>query len=269
MTSFLDSDALLRALDAGTAALPPGAAITAASWPGLAVALIKHIEAELARSAAGKKGPEPALSRAFRLLTARAEEGERRSGHARMLLRAAARLFKHVTGVRTAAASCMHAACHSRHNPVASSCWLGTVMLLLPARSCARSASLPGMPPWPHTPSPPHRVPQVLKTVGLTSPMGLDYSHVLRNQLLPVPEYCACSSAHAFQGEGNCTTGRRQPVCGAVQRIARQQRRMLHRSCMQHADLAACYISPASNQSSPSCHLHPVLLTPSASTRPD
>lgn len=52
--------------------------------------------------------------------------------------------------------------------------------------------------PCPLRPTPP--VPQVLKTVGLTSPMGLDYSHVLRNQLLPVPEYCACSSAHAFQG---------------------------------------------------------------------
>ena len=111
LTSYLDSDALLRALDAGTAALPPGAAITTASWPGLAVALVKHIEAELARSAAGKKGPEPALSRAFRLLTARAEEGERRSGHARMLLRAAPRLFKHVTGVRGARGSLSAAPC--------------------------------------------------------------------------------------------------------------------------------------------------------------
>lgn len=64
----------------------------------------------------------------------------------------------------------------------------------------------------PHTTTPPNPypcplrlippvLPQVLKTVGLTSPMGLDYSHVLRNQLLPVPEYCTCSSAHAFQGE--------------------------------------------------------------------
>ena len=64
-------------------------------------------------------------------------------------------------------------------------------------------ASLPHMPhPLPHPPSS-----QVLKTVGLTSPMGLDYSHVLRNHLLPVPEYCACSSAHAFQGEGAAGLG--------------------------------------------------------------
>ena len=73
-------------------------------------------------------------------------------------------------------------------------------MQLSPA---ATSCSLPDMPhPLPHPPSS-----QVLKTVGLTSPMGLDYSHVLRNHLLPVPEYCACSSAHAFQGEGAAGRG--------------------------------------------------------------
>lgn len=145
LARFLDSDALLRALDAGTAGLPPGAAITAASWPGLALALVKHVEAELARSAAGKKGPEPALSRTFRLMMARAEEGERRSGHARMMLRAAARLFKHATGVRRArprragATACAAAARRTaapRHRPQPTAC--AAAPPRPPARRCSR-----------------------------------------------------------------------------------------------------------------------------------
>lgn len=45
---------------------------------------------------------------------------------------------------------------------------------------------------------------EVLEAVGLSSAMGADYSAALRTHLLGVPEYCACSSAHTFQGEHCC-----------------------------------------------------------------
>lgn len=43
-------------------------------------------------------------------------------------------------------------------------------------------------------------VADVLDAVGLSSPIGSDYSHALRNQLLAVPEYCAPAPPSAFQG---------------------------------------------------------------------
>lgn len=135
---MLDSGPYLAALDAATAALAPAAPLPALSWPGLSHALTKYISEEVNKAGGGKKGPDAALGRAFRLLVARAEEGGRRCGHARMLQRRAAPLFMHVY--------------------------------------------------------------EVLDKVTLASPIGSDYSHALRNQLLSVPEYCAAANAATFQG---------------------------------------------------------------------
>jgi hypothetical protein len=137
--SILDSPPYLRDLDAATAGLAPGVKVPQASWPGLATALCRHVSDELKASASRKKGPDSALHRAFRLMVVRAEEGERRCGHARLLARRAGALFAHVT--------------------------------------------------------------EVLEAAGLTSAMGLDYSAVLRNHLLTVPEYCAAATTPTFQGK--------------------------------------------------------------------
>lgn len=54
---------------------------------------------------------------------------------------------------------------------------------------------------------------EVLEGVGLSSAMGADYVAALRTHLLAVPEYCACSSAHTFQGERCAEVGRRKGRC--------------------------------------------------------
>ena len=135
---MLDSGPYLEALDAATVRLAPGAPVPSLSWPGLAHVLTKHIREEVEAGAGLKKGPDAGLGRGFRLLVARAEEGGRRCGAGRLLLRRAPALFKHVA--------------------------------------------------------------EVLDRVGLASPIGADYSHALRNQLLTVPEYCAAAVPYAFQG---------------------------------------------------------------------
>ncbi|PSC71129.1 serine threonine-kinase ATM isoform X1 [Micractinium conductrix] len=137
LLALLDSTDFLSALDGATAALPPGRSVPEASWPGLATALARHVTDELQAAAGRKKGPDAGLHRAFRTLVARAEEGERRSGHRRVLLRRAPALFRHVA--------------------------------------------------------------EVLQVAGLASPLGADYTAVLRSQLLAVPEYCAVASAGTFQ----------------------------------------------------------------------
>lgn len=95
----LDSDPYLRALDATTAAVAPGAQVPPASWPGLAHAMCKYVGSEVEAAKNKKRGPEAALSRGFRLMMTRAEEGERRSGHARLMVRRAGTIFRHVTEV--------------------------------------------------------------------------------------------------------------------------------------------------------------------------
>ena len=135
VVSILDSPSYLSVLDAATAAVGPSGQVPTGSWPALAQVVVRYITEEVQGAASRKKGPEPALHRAFRLLMMRAEEGERRSGHSRLLLRRAGLLFRHVA--------------------------------------------------------------EVLNKVGVTSGMGLDYSAVLRNQLLAVPEYCAASTPSA------------------------------------------------------------------------
>lgn len=137
LLSILDSPKYLQGLDEATAALRPDAQVPGASWPGLAHVLTRALGEEVRAAASRKKGPDALLQRAFRLLMARAEEGERRCGQARLLLRRAGGLFRHVA--------------------------------------------------------------EVLQAAGLASPIGLEYSAALRNQLLTVPEYCACSNTQTFQ----------------------------------------------------------------------
>ncbi|KAL4857208.1 Serine/threonine-protein kinase ATM [Chlorella vulgaris] len=137
LLAILDSPAYLQALDEATVALRPDAPVPGVSWPGLAHVVTKAVADEVQAAGSRKKGPDPSLQRAFRLVMTRAEEGERRCGHGRLLLRRAGSLFRHVS--------------------------------------------------------------EVLQAGGPASPIGLEYSAALRNQLLTVPEYCACSTAPIFQ----------------------------------------------------------------------
>lgn len=134
-------------------ALRPDAPVPGVSWPGLAHVVTKAVAEEVQAAGSRKKGPDPSLQRAFRLVMTRAEEGVRRCGHGRLLLRRAGSLFRHVS--------------------------------------------------------------EVLQAGGPASPIGLEYSAALRNQLLTVPEYCACSTPPIFQGE-TCGIGRQAIQTSAV-----------------------------------------------------
>lgn len=50
----------------------------------------------------------------------------------------------------------------------------------------------------------------------LAGPLGPDYTSVLRTSLLPVPAYCARSSAAVFLGERLALLALRAPVAGVV-----------------------------------------------------
>lgn len=138
-----------------------------ATWPGLCSVLASYVSTELQAAAGKAKKPDASLGKVFRRVVSLAEE-ERRSGA--LPPGCTARASDAVPSLTQ-----LCSFCHSRPT--------GRTGLL-----SKRAKQI-----FAH-------VKEVLKVVGLASPVGAEYASVLRTHLLASPEYCAASAPATFHG---------------------------------------------------------------------
>lgn len=173
-----------------------------ASWSGLCALLVEFASSEISASAGKKRGPDASIPKTLKRLVQLAED-DRRSGNTlaslavhtsfapSLLLHSL--LFQHATVIsKQCALLCLLASLTRQQKRVVLD-WLSEIdgCLHFPGRRgllVRKAAKL-----FTHAKD-------VIQQTSLASPLGQEYSALLRNSLLTVPQYCDAAGAVVFQG---------------------------------------------------------------------